>query len=128
MKRLTTIPILLVLILSFTALAGCTKVEHVFVCADGKQMEDPAQCATNKLAGVSKVEAESYARNFVNAYFIPYSGKVQFVSSFLDATEGDYKATFIVSEKGGSPMQTKVLIDGVTGEVSCLETCDYVNN
>jgi hypothetical protein len=47
------------------------------------------------------------------------------VSSYLDKDLGDYFATFIVAKKDGSPYQTVVLIDGVTGKVNCSENCDY---
>ena len=128
MKRMLSVLVIFLVLAAFIIMVGCTKVETVYICANGRQVIDQAECSTNKVAAVKKQDAESYARNFVNAYFISYSGKVQFVSSYLDADVGDYKATFIVSEKDGSPVQTKVLIDGVTGEVRCMENCEYVGN
>jgi hypothetical protein len=119
------IPVFLALLLCLTVLVGCTKIEKVYVCADGMEYPEKAACGVNKVAGVKKMEAEKYANNYVQAYFIPYGGKARLVSSYLDPKEGDYKATFIVSDKDGSPYETKLLIDGLTGEVSCKDKCDY---
>jgi hypothetical protein len=106
--------------------AGCAKTEPIYICANGKEVPDKAVCKTNKVAGVKKTEAENYAKNYVSAFFIPYGGKSQVVSSYLDPDQGDYFATFIVADKGGAPYQTVVLIDGVTGKVNCTEKCEYV--
>jgi len=106
--------------------AGCTETVTVYICANGKEVPDKAACTTNKVAGVKKTDAETYSKNYVGAFFIPYGGKSQMVSSYLDPDKGDYFATFIVAEKGGAPYQTVVLIDGVTGKVNCTEKCEYV--
>jgi hypothetical protein len=124
MRRFIVAFIVGVMLLS--VLAGCTETLTVYICANGKEVPDKALCATNKVAGVKKVEAESYARNYVSAFFSPYGGKAQLVSSYLDPDKGDYFATFIVAEKDSAPYQTVVLVDGVTGKVNCTEKCDYV--
>jgi len=115
-----------IFILGFIALAGCTKTEYVYVCANGRETPDKSICPTNKVAGVKKVEAENYAKRYVSAYFTPYGGKAQLVSSYLDPDQGDYFATFIVSEKGGTPYETVVGVDGITGKVNCTEKCEYI--
>ncbi|MFC1741374.1 hypothetical protein ACFL3V_02475 [Nanoarchaeota archaeon] len=125
MKKTLPLMIIITLLLGMT-LAGCTKIETVYVCADGREVPDKESCGVNKVAGVKKMEAEKYAQNYVTAYFLPYGGKSQLVSSYLDTKEGDYKATFIVSEKGGNPYETEVTIDGITGKVSCNTECDYI--
>jgi len=107
-------------------LAGCTKTEKVYVCVNGKEVGNITLCPTNKVAGVKKIDAEEYSKNFVNAYFLPYGGKVQLVSSFLDPNKGDYFATFIVANKDSSPYQTIVAVDGITGIVSCTQNCKYI--
>lgn len=114
-----------ILLLLAALLAGCTKEVTVYVCADGRTAENKTSCGINKVAGVSKIESETYAKNYVTAYFLPYGGKAQMVSSYLDAKEGDFVATFIVAEKDGTPYETEVLVDGLTGKVSCKSKCDY---
>jgi hypothetical protein len=120
----------LIVILScllLATLAGCTKIEKVYVCANGKEVGNISSCPMNKVAGVKKLEAEEYAKNFVNAYFLPYGGKSQLVSSFLDPNKGDYFATFIVASKDSSPYQTIVCVDGITGIVNCTQNCKYIS-
>lgn len=124
MKRLVFAVLLFVFIAGFIAVAGCTKT--VYICSSGREVEQKEMCPTNKVAGVKKVEAEGYAKNYVSAYFLPYGGKAQMVSAYLDPEKGDYYATFIVATRDGTPFQTVVLIDGVTGQVNCTEKCDYV--
>jgi|GEM_PF-3102018 len=126
MKNILVSVILCVFFMGFLAVAGCTKIETVYVCASGREVPEKEMCPTNKVAGVKKLDAEGYAKNYVNAYFLPYGGKAQLISSYLDTDKGDHFATFVVSEKGGSPYETVVTIDGLTGKVNCTERCDYV--
>jgi hypothetical protein len=125
MRHPLAIFIFSVLVSAMVLVAGCSKT--VYVCVNGVEVEDKAKCAVNKLAAVTKDNAESYATRFVTAYFTPYGGKVQIVSSYLDASTGDYLATFVVADKSGTPYQTVLSIDGVTGKVTCKEKCDYAN-
>lgn len=122
MKRLIIGIFILTLLLNVVA---CTKTVEVYVCANGKREMDPNACPTNKVAGVNKKDAESYARNYVNAYFTAMGGRAQMVSSYLNPDQGDYLATFVVSEKDGDPYETVVVVDGKTGQVKCSENCGY---
>ena len=126
MKRWLSIVLVFTFLFSMVAIAGCTKTVTNYVCVNGSVLPAAGLCGTNKLAAVKKVDAETYAKNFVNAFFTPYGGKSQLVSSYLDPNKGDYFATFVVAAKDASPSQTVVSIDGVTGKVSCTENCDYV--
>ncbi|MBW2965338.1 hypothetical protein KY363_07820 [Candidatus Woesearchaeota archaeon] len=123
--RKTMLSMFVIILLLAAFLAGCTKEVTVYVCADGKTAQNKTSCGINKVAGVSKIEAETYAKNYVTAYFLPYGGKAQMVSSYLDAKEGDFLATFIVAEKDGTPYETEVTVDGLTGKVSCKTKCEY---
>jgi hypothetical protein len=123
--NLNIIVLALVSLLVLAFIAGCTKIEKVYVCANGLEVPDQSACGVNKVAGVKKVDAETYAKNYVGAYFVPYGGKSQMVSTYLDKELGDYFATFIVAKKDGAPYQTVVLVDGVTGKVNCTENCEY---
>ncbi len=123
MGRLMAAVIFSVLILGFIALVGCTKTEKVYVCPNGKETTDKSLCPTNKVAAVSKRDAENYAKRYVSAYF--YGGKSQLVSSYINPDEGDYYATFVVSQRDEEPYETVVVIDGITGKVNCSENCDY---
>ena len=114
-----------VFFIGLLVLVGCTKIEKVYVCVNGQEVPDNKLCPTNKIAGVKKADAENYANRYVSAFFAPYGGKAQLVSSYLNPDQGDYMATFIVSEKGGLPYETVVSIDGVTGKVNCTEKCEY---
>ncbi|MFC1723832.1 hypothetical protein ACFL0V_06855 [Nanoarchaeota archaeon] len=116
-----------VLILAFVNLAGCTKIEKVYVCANGREVMNPADCPTNKVAGLKKKDAEANARKYVSAYFSATGGRSSLVSSYLDPDKGDYFATFIVNERDGVPYETTVQIDGKTGQVACSEKCTYVS-
>ena len=126
MKKVFAGLIFCIFLMGFIAVSGCTKTEYIYVCANGRETPDKAICTTNKVAGVKKTEAESYSQRYVSAFFTPYGGKSQLVSSYLDPNQGDYFATFIVSEKGGNPYETVVSVDGVTGKVNCTNNCDYV--
>jgi hypothetical protein len=126
MKRLTVAVLLLVFIAGFVALAGCTKTVTTYVCSSGREVPQKDMCPINKVAGVKKIEAEGYAKNYVSAYFMPYGGKAQMVSAYLDPDKGDFFATFIVATKDGAPYETVVLVDGVTGKVNCTENCKYI--
>ena len=126
MKKIAFLVILCVFILGTVAIAGCTKVEKVYVCASGRESPTKDTCGINKVAGIKKQEAESYAKNFVGAYFTQYGGKAQLVSSYLDPEKGDFFATFVVGMKDSEPYQTVVSVDGVTGKVNCTENCQYV--
>jgi hypothetical protein len=126
MKKIISFSMIFLFLAAFIAISGCTKTEYVYVCADGSEKAEKSECSFNKIAGVKKMEAEIYAKNYVNAYFLPYGGKSQMVSSYLDPEEGDYFATFIVSEREGTPYETEVKIDGLTGKVSCEKECDYI--
>ena len=114
------------MIMSILAVSGCTKEVKIFVCANGQEVSEASACPTNKVAGVKKKDAEGYARNYVNAYFATIGGRAQLVSSYLDPDRGDYFATFVVSEKGGSPYETLVSVDGKTGRVNCTQSCEYI--
>jgi len=113
-------------ILILLALAGCTKIEYKYVCANGIEVTDKTECPTNKVAGVKKIEADGYARNFVNAYAGARQGRAQLVSSYLDPDQGDYFATFVFTEQDDKTYQTVVKVDGKTGQVECNQGCDYV--
>ena len=125
MKRSIALIIITLFLLSTVFLIGCTKTETIYVCATGRETPDKDTCGTNKVAGVKKTEAETYASRYVSGYFSSYGGKSQLVSSYLDPEKGDYFATFIVAERDSEPYETVVSIDGVTGQVSCSEKCDY---
>jgi hypothetical protein len=125
MRKALIAVVLCALFLGFIFVLGCTKVEKIYVCANGHEFPDKALCPINKVAGVKKVDAETYAKSYVSAFFNPYGGKSQMVSSYLDPDKGDWFATFIVAKKDGAPYQTVVLVDGVTGKVNCTENCDY---
>ena len=127
MKRLLTTLFIFLILAGAIVIIGCTKTEYVYICANGLEVASAEQCPSNKVAAIRKQEAESYARNYVTAYFSPYGGKAQFVSSYLNPDEGDYYATFIVAERDGEPLQTVVVVDGITGQVECSEECGYVN-
>lgn len=122
MKKLI---IALILTFLFLNIVACTKEVKVYVCANGKEVMDASECPTNKLAGVAKRDAETYARNYVNGYLAPRGGRAQLVSTYLDPDKGDYFSTFIVTEKEGEPYETVVSIDGKTGQVTCKEKCSY---
>ncbi len=122
MKSLAIIIIISLLVAFIT---GCSGPEKVYVCVNGKEVQDKAQCPTNKLAGVKKVQAETYARNYVNAYFMSSGGRAQLVSSYLNPDVGDYFATFVVAEKNSQPYETVVVVDGKTGQVHCNQSCEY---
>ncbi len=107
-------------------ITGCTKIEYKYICANGLEAIDKAECGINKIAGVKKIEAEGYARNFVNAYAQSKQGRAQLVSSYLDTDKGDYFATFVFTEHDQTTYQTVVKIDGKTGQVECFEACTYV--
>jgi len=126
MKKLISVFMMSFFVLALFAIAGCTKIEKVYVCANGKEVTDIKVCGINKVAGVKKMEAEEYSKRYVGAYFSPYGGKTQLVSAYLDPDAGDYFATFVVAEKEGTPYQTVVIVDGKTGKVNCTEKCDYV--
>jgi hypothetical protein len=126
MKRLITTIIITLFLAAFIATAGCAKTEYKYICVDGKEYVNKSMCPTNKISAVKKTEAETYYRNYVNAYFVPYGGKVQLVSSYLNTSKGDYLATFVVSVKDGKPYETVVMVDGLTGKVECADKCDYI--
>ncbi len=126
MKRLSFIIILSVLVFGLISVAGCTP-EQQYDCANGKVTLDKSECGINKVAGVNKKDAENYAKRYVTAFFAPYGGKSQIVSAYLEPEEGDYYATFIVAEKDGTPYESVVKIDGVTGKVACATFCAYVD-
>lgn len=126
MRKMFAGLIFCVFLMGFIAVAGCTKTEYVYICPNGAEVPDKSVCKTNKVAGVEKRDAESYAKRYVGAYFSPYGGKAQLVSSYLDPDKSDYFATFVVSEKDGEPYETVVSIDGVTGQVNCTDNCDYI--
>ncbi|HII71808.1 TPA: hypothetical protein HA265_03575 [Candidatus Woesearchaeota archaeon] len=123
MKKLILLVIISLLLLNIVA---CTKVVKVYVCANGNEVNDKNACPTNKVAGVKKKDAEIYARNYVNAFFLGRGGRAQLVTTYLDPNKGDFMANFIVADKGGEPYETIVMIDGKTGQVSCTENCGYV--
>ncbi|MBW2968385.1 hypothetical protein KY362_07945 [Candidatus Woesearchaeota archaeon] len=125
--RNTILFFIISLILVCAALAGCTKTEIRYVCVNGGEpVIAKEMCKTNKIAEVEKREAEDYAQNYVKGYFAPYGGKVQMVSTYLNTADSDYYATFIVSVRDGAPRETIVVVDSITGQVRCNETCDYV--
>jgi hypothetical protein len=126
MRRIISIFLSFMLILSFLALFGCKEPEPViiYVCENGQEVPKKAFCRD----AVKKSDAESYAKRYVSAYFNPYGGKSQLVSSYLDAEQGDYFATFVVSEKDGEPYETVVSINGMTGKVNCTEKCGYIQS
>ncbi|MFH1063586.1 MAG: hypothetical protein V1729_00735 [Candidatus Woesearchaeota archaeon] len=126
MKRLSCIIILSVLILGLISVAGCSAPEPQYICASGKITPVKEDCKTNRVSGVTKKDAESYSSRYVTAFFAPYGGKSQLVSSYLEPDEGDYYSTFIVSEKDGTPYETVVKVDGMTSKVACYDKCDYV--
>lgn len=124
MKRLIMIAIVCVFLAAFIISAGCKEPEptFVYVCANGKEMPQKHMCRD----AVKKTDAENYAKRYVNAFFLPYGGKSQLVSSYLDVDTHSYIATFVVAKKGGEPYETEVSVDGVTGKVNCTKRCDYV--
>ncbi len=127
MRRVIFFSIITLLLLGIVAVAGCAKTEYLYVCVNGSALPDKNMCPSNKLTAVKKTDAEEYAKRYVSAYFVPYGGKAQLVSSYLDRDKGDHMATFIVSEKGGSPYETIVAIDGLKGNVTCIDKCGYVS-
>ena len=127
MKRLLTTLFIFLILAGTILVVGCTKTEYVYICANGMEVVAAEKCPSNKVAAIRKQEAETYARNYVTAYFTPYGGKAQFVSSYLNPDEGDYYSTFIVAERDGEPLQTVVVVDGITGQVACSEECEYIN-
>lgn len=126
MKRLITTILITLFLAAFIATAGCTKIETKYICVDGKEQVNKTMCPTNKIAALKKPEAESYAKNYVTAYFTPFGGKVQIVSSYLNSSEGDFYSTFIVTPKDSKPYETVLKIDGLTGKVECHNQCEYV--
>lgn len=127
MKRLITTILITLFLAAFVATAGCTKTEIRYVCVNGNEVSNKTMCPTNKISAVKKTEAETYARNYVNAYFTPFGGKVQLVSSFLNTSAGDHFVTFVVTEKDGKPYETVVKVDGLTGKVECSDKCEYLS-
>ncbi len=123
-NRLVMIAIVCVFLAAFIISAGCKKPEptYVYVCANGKEMPQKYMCND----AVKKTEAESYAKRYVDAYFLPYGGKAQLISSYLDVDTSSYISTFVVADKGGEPYETEVSVDGVTGKVNCTKECAYI--
>ena len=124
MRKLLSIMILCIFFIGFLALFGCKEPEtiKVYVCENGKEVKTKSLCAE----AVSKKDAESYAKRYVGAYFTPYGGKAQLISSYLDAEAHNYIATFVVAVKEGEPYETEVTVDGITGQVTCKKNCDYI--
>ena len=125
MKKLISVIILCVLLGALLALFGCKEPEPriVYVCENGKEVDTKKLCRD----AVRKTDAENYAKRYMNAYFLPYGGKSQLVSSYLDSEKEDYFATFVVADKGGQPYETEVSIDGITGKVNCTKECGFLN-
>lgn len=124
MKKPLSIMIMFIFLVGFLSLFGCKEPETitVYVCENGKEVSKKSLCAE----AVSKKDAESYATRYVGAYFNPYGGKSQLISSYLDPEAHNYVATFVVAVKDGEPYETEVSVDGITGQVTCRKNCDYV--
>jgi len=123
MRKLFAFIIAAMMVLGMFALFGCKEPEpvYVYICANGKEVSSKQMCGD----AVSKNDAENYAKRYVSAFFTPYGGKAQLVSSYLDMEINNYFATFVVADRDGMPYETIVEIDGVTGKVNCTEKCDY---
>jgi hypothetical protein len=123
--RMTGYLMIIVLVLGFVALAGCTKTETKYVCPNDDVVIARDMCKTNAVASVTKKDAEQYAQNYVKAFFTQQGGKYQMVSSYLNRTTSSHYATFIVSEREGTPYETVVVVNGLTGTVRCDQACEY---
>jgi hypothetical protein len=123
MRKILSLAILCVFLSGLLFTSGCKEPEPVivYVCENGDEVSQKYLCRD----AVKKKDAENYAKRYVSAYFVPYGGKAQLVSSYLDPEKKDYFATFVVSEKGGTPYETVVSVDGLTGQVNCTSKCEY---
>ncbi len=102
------------------------KSKVVYHCPSGTLAEEMNYCSFTTKSNILEDDARDNALNFVKAYVSADSWKVSLINVYSE--NSSWLAQIVVSKRDEQPYETKVLVDGKTGSVSCLENCFYIPN
>lgn len=95
----------------------------VYVCPDGKETENLADCTFTGVITISQKDAETKSINFVNGYVRSTGATATLINVYPE--KGNFYGQVVISKTGEQSYETTVEVDGDRGTVSCVSNCLY---
>ncbi len=114
---------------SDATIGGAIEIEKsnvIYHCPSGSLTKDINACSFKKQMAVTESDARKNAIQFVEAYVTADSWKASLINAY--SQEGAWLAQIVISKRDEQPYESRVKVNGETGEVSCLENCFYIPN
>ena len=134
---------LIVLILATFILSGCGSTDihmcpsgvmgagqqlgddNVFICPDGSKTKQMMDCNYPLQTSIDKRTANENALSYIDGYTGSAGWDANIVN--INLVNGSYYAQIVLSKYQEEPYETRVRVDGTTGEVRCATNCLYLS-
>ncbi len=108
-----------------TTIIGFITTDETFVCYDGSEREDMADCPSYPATTLEERQASTIANNYGNAIQSAKGDNYNQITTYWEG--GNYYSSLMFSDReGGYTHEMLVQVNGTTGRTNCVEGCDYI--